>query len=156
MSPNLAQGANAGIETAAGLANALHRLIQAKGPRQRRPSDSEVANALTQFVQKHFGRLKTINYVSYYGARYQARDGVIYRVLGRYICSHIRGLSLYIIMRLMAGSIVLEYMPLPESTRKQLDLLRTSKTMDSLNLTVILILAMIVALMSSLWLGYHS
>lgn len=151
----MAQGANSGIECAAALGNVLHRLIQAKSPDKKIPSDTEVTSALAHLAKSHFGHLKTINSLSYLVARIQARDGLISRVTGRYIPPLYKGLALSVVMKAIASSVVLEYLPLPASTRKQQELLKTTKTKGSQNSTVILMIAMTAALLFTLWLGPH-
>lgn len=149
MTPNIAQGANTGIESAAELANRLYLLVQSKEPEEK-PSDSEIANTLADLEQRHFSRLKPINSLSYAQTRIQTRDGLLNRVAGRYIAPYTHGLTLYIVMKMVRSSTVLEYMPPPASTQKQQDLLKTSKKTNPLSLAVISVLAITVAFLSIL------
>lgn len=114
MAPNIAQGANMAIESAAGLANGLHRLLQTNG--QARPSETDIICILEGLSHTLYAQAKAINTFSQAATRMLARDGFIYTFLGRYIAfrpDFLMGLGMY---KILAGGITLDYIP-PGSVR---------------------------------------
>lgn len=83
MTPNMGQGANSAIESVAALVNHLNHMINVR--RIIAPSDDQIAECLESFTQSRLKRArKTVDSAAFL-TRLQARDGLIYQFIGRYI-----------------------------------------------------------------------
>lgn len=112
MTPNLGQGANCAIESAAALSNALHDMIAVK--HVQRPSDAELGEILHAFNQSRWARMTEICRTSMLITRFQARDGIIRKILGRYLIQFAKDLPARMVTKLIAGGARLEYLPEPK------------------------------------------
>ncbi|EYE93395.1 FAD-dependent oxidoreductase [Aspergillus ruber CBS 135680] len=112
MTPNLAQGANTAMEQAAGLANALYKIAK-KGQQTKKPSESEVSNALGEVAKKHFAHINTINQGSYFLTRMHSRQGWANTFYGRYIYPRTAWGVVPYLAWLFSDSVAIDYLPLP-------------------------------------------
>ncbi|KAK2768873.1 hypothetical protein FQN54_000733 [Arachnomyces sp. PD_36] len=108
MSPNMAQGANIGIESAAALANILHQLVMPRRPGHRKPSNSEVSNALDSLTLRYLRRWKAVNRISQFVTRRQTDGSLINRLARRYFLPNVVGMYLYTIVKMVDGSAKLD------------------------------------------------
>ncbi|GLB11040.1 hypothetical protein AtubIFM57258_007455 [Aspergillus tubingensis] len=112
MTPNIGQGANMAMEDAAVLANSLHAaLLQT---RRQRLSDSEVQALLQEFYSNRYSRAKSIYAASRYITRFQARDGLVNRALGRYVAPFLADVPARVGISTIRGSPAINFLPLPE------------------------------------------
>ncbi|OJI84701.1 hypothetical protein ASPTUDRAFT_925491 [Aspergillus tubingensis CBS 134.48] len=112
MTPNIGQGANMAMEDAVVLANCLHAALLRT--RRQRLSDSEVQVLLQEFYSKRYSRAKSIYTASRYMTRFQARDGCLNRVLGRYIVPLLADVPARVGTTTIRGSPAINFLPLPE------------------------------------------
>lgn len=109
MSPNIGQGANLAIESAAALSNTLNRLL--KDARTEKPTETEIKTALDAFTTNYFGRVRAINLVSQAVLRMHARDGCLMTIFGMIILRS-RYLTEILVSSIIAGGVQLDYIPL--------------------------------------------
>ncbi|KAL8689124.1 MAG: hypothetical protein Q9218_005136 [Villophora microphyllina] len=83
MTPNIGQGANTAIESAAALTNHLEDLVKAR--KIQKPTDEQVQECLEAFAHSRIRRARSTVKSSGFLTRLQARDGIFNRLLGRYI-----------------------------------------------------------------------
>ena len=112
MTPNIGQGANLAIEDAAVLTNLLHGALL-KARRQRLP-DSEVQTLLQEYYSTRYGRVKRVYTASRYMVRFQARDGFLNRLLGRYVLPFLADVPAVLGTGTIRGSPTINFLPLPE------------------------------------------
>lgn len=112
MTPNLAQGANTAMEQAAGLANALYKIAK-QGQETKKPSETEVSNALGEVAKKHFAHINTINQGSYFLTRMHSRQGWAKTFYGRYIYPRTAWGVVPYLAWLFSDSVAIDYLPLP-------------------------------------------
>ncbi|KAF9895146.1 hypothetical protein FE257_000048 [Aspergillus nanangensis] len=108
MTPNIAQGANTGIEGAAALANVLLRI-----GRIPNPSEAEIAPLLQTYAECHQNRLRHIHAISHAATRGHTRSGWFQKLAGRYIYPVTPNAVLGLLGGIFEGAPCLEYVPLP-------------------------------------------
>ncbi|KAJ5657109.1 hypothetical protein N7507_009059 [Penicillium longicatenatum] len=109
--PNIGQGANTAIESAAAVANALHELRSTRGLKQA--ADAEISQKLQLWTKKQQERLKWVHWSSRWVTRMQARDGYFNKLIGRYLYAHSGDLTYYMSSVLCGNGLALDYLPLP-------------------------------------------
>ncbi|RMJ21346.1 FAD binding domain-containing protein [Aspergillus sp. HF37] len=107
MTPNFGQGANTAIEHAAVLANALHRLLESR----EEPSTQELGDALDSVHRRLFPHINTVNWTAWVVVRLQSYRGLLFSLAGRYVVPRLGGYMISFLAWLLAGSVVLEYLP---------------------------------------------
>lgn len=110
MTPNMGQGANTAIETAACLSNALRALILAKHP--EKPSEREIQDLLSRFNRTRLERLGTIHRDSWVLTRLESADGFAFRLLGRYVVQFLGDFFARGVARTVTTDVCLDYIPL--------------------------------------------
>ncbi|KAL4935943.1 hypothetical protein BDV06DRAFT_217044 [Aspergillus oleicola] len=105
LTPNIAQGANLAIESAAALANVLYQL---KG--LNKPSATVIQDCLDQYVRNHHRRLRGIHPFSNFVTRVQSRQGYLLPLLSRYIYPWSGELTFYLVADIIARAVALEYL----------------------------------------------
>ncbi|GKZ25754.1 hypothetical protein AbraIFM66951_002409 [Aspergillus brasiliensis] len=112
MTPNIGQGANLAIEDAAVLANLLHAaVLRAK---RQRLSDSEVQTLLQENYYTRYSRVKSVYTASRYMVRFQARDGLLNKALGRYVVPFLADVPALVGTGTIRGGPTVNFLPLPE------------------------------------------
>lgn len=112
MTPNFGQGANSAIESAAALANTLFELVDHR--HVQRPSNTEINAAMTRFVQSRLERTASMVKTAGFVTRLQARDGLVNRLIGRYVAPYAGDLPADMSSNAIVGATKLDYIPLPE------------------------------------------
>ncbi|OJJ42589.1 hypothetical protein ASPZODRAFT_162178 [Penicilliopsis zonata CBS 506.65] len=107
MTPNIGQGAQMSIESAAGLTNALRALVNA----HEKPATHEITAALDDFQRSLAPRLVRINKFSRQATRLQTMDGLSRRLLARYILPWFSDRMADSICRMAGTGIVLDFVP---------------------------------------------
>ncbi|KAL4966134.1 FAD-dependent oxidoreductase [Aspergillus stella-maris] len=108
MTPNMAQGANTAVESAAVLANAIYRIS-----RTENPSVTDIQAELDSTLKEQKKRLRFIHAVSYATTRVHTRQGLVKKFLGRYAYPYTPNSAFHTFSRLIAGAPFLEFVPLP-------------------------------------------
>nr|A0A0M3STX4.1 RecName: Full=FAD-dependent monooxygenase aurC; AltName: Full=Aurovertin biosynthesis cluster protein C; Flags: Precursor [Calcarisporium arbuscula]ALD83629.1 FAD-dependent monooxygenase [Calcarisporium arbuscula] len=116
MSPNMGQGGNTAIESAAALTNGLRKLVTSNYP--DKPSERQLSNTLETFNRNQFKRLNTVHGDARYVTRLEALDGTLKRVFARYVMGHCGDLLVGNLARIVAGGGVLDFIPLTARSGK--------------------------------------
>ncbi|RJE24348.1 FAD binding domain protein [Aspergillus sclerotialis] len=114
MTPNIGQGANTAIEDAAVLTNLIHDSLQKKG--QRRLSDRAMEQLLQEFQSIRFGRVKPIYRDSRFLVRFQARDGLLNTLFGRYYAPYAGDLPADMASKIIANGPRISFLANPQRT----------------------------------------
>ncbi|KAI9728826.1 MAG: hypothetical protein M1834_007213 [Cirrosporium novae-zelandiae] len=125
MTPNLGQGANSAIESAAALANALQNLANIK--RSEHPTDAEINGILGGFNRLRLTRMIDISKTSRFVTRFQARDGTFNKLFGRYLVPLAKDLPADMSSKTIAGGVMLKYLPRPKRSGTGWDLFHPSE-----------------------------
>ncbi|KAL8722761.1 MAG: hypothetical protein Q9225_000822 [Loekoesia sp. 1 TL-2023] len=112
MTPNLGQGANSAIESAAALANNLHHLTQTQGI--RKPSTQQIEACLEAFSSTRLPRAKSIVKEAGFLTRLQARDGLMNCFIGRYIVPYAGDFPAAHASKVVRAAPKLDYLPLTD------------------------------------------
>jgi FAD dependent monooxygenase len=112
MTPNIGQGANTAIEDSATLASLLHDALRHHGLRTL--SRPELDNVLHKFQSLRYGRVKRIYRDSRFLVRFQARDGFLRTIFGRYYVPHAGDLPADMASKAIADGPMIKYISLPE------------------------------------------
>ncbi|KAL4954365.1 hypothetical protein BDW69DRAFT_194088 [Aspergillus filifer] len=108
MTPNMAQGANTAVESAAVLANAIYRI-----GRLGIPSITDIGIELNPSLQDQKKRLRFIHAISFAITRVQTRQGLIRKFLGRYAYPYTPHAAVNTFSRVISGAPSLDFVPLP-------------------------------------------
>ncbi|GKZ40204.1 hypothetical protein AbraIFM66950_003354, partial [Aspergillus brasiliensis] len=111
MTPNLGQGANLAIEDAAELANFLHALVTQTGT--AKPTHQEIDELLSAFQKKHLKRASLICKLSSPMNRLQLRQGLFFKILGRYIAPRFKRIPADLLSDAVDGGVIINYIPFP-------------------------------------------
>lgn len=111
LTPNLGQGGNSAIESAAVLANTLyhHRCTA---------SNHSYASALSEYAHLRVPRTTEIHSIASWVTRVQARDGFVNRIFGKYIARYAGDVPLNIQSSFIGTAPSLDYLPEPERTKE--------------------------------------
>ncbi|KAL8788617.1 MAG: hypothetical protein Q9195_007212 [Heterodermia aff. obscurata] len=110
MTPNLGQGANSAIESAAVLANNLNNLVRRQGINA--PTNQQLESSLKAFAGSRLQRAKDTVKSAGFLTRLQARDGIALRVVGRYIVPFAGDFPADQASSVMRAAPQLDYLPL--------------------------------------------
>lgn len=116
MTPNLGQGANSAIESAAALANTLHDMINTHNIQQ--PSDKEIDTYLELFTESRRERTTSIAKTSGVVTRMHARDGLINKLIGRYYVPYAKDFPADMCSNVMLGATKLDFIPVSKRSEK--------------------------------------
>lgn len=117
MTPNVGQGANTAIESAAALANVLKKTIDLRPGSS--PSNIDIGNALESFVKRRMSRVKKLFSKSKFLVRLMARDDKIKLILGRYIVPYLGDFPAKTAGGAIAGGEVLDFLPSPQRSKER-------------------------------------
>jgi 2-polyprenyl-6-methoxyphenol hydroxylase-like FAD-dependent oxidoreductase len=109
LTPNIAQGANLAIESAASLANVLYQVRD-----MHKPSAMAVQDCLEQYVRNHRRRLRGIHAFSRFVTRVQSRQGYFLPLFSRYLYPWSGDFTFFLLADIIAGAVALDYIPLPQ------------------------------------------
>ncbi|KAL4755949.1 FAD-dependent oxidoreductase [Aspergillus foveolatus] len=109
LTPNIAQGANLAIESAASLANVLYQVRD-----MHKPSAMAVQDCLEQYVRNHRRRLRGIHAFSRFVTRVQSRQGYFLPLFSRYLYPWSGDATFFLLADIIAGAVALDYIPLPQ------------------------------------------
>lgn len=114
MTPNVGQGANMAIEDAATLANMLkNRLHTTIHGQWSLPTSSDIHQLLGQYQALRYDRVKSIYQSSRFLVRFQACDGPLKTMFGRYYAPYAGDLPADMASKTIAGGSVCEFQPIP-------------------------------------------
>ncbi|KAL8636015.1 MAG: hypothetical protein Q9228_006546, partial [Teloschistes exilis] len=111
MTPNIGQGANSAIESAAVLANNLNDMIRRRGIKA--PTTKQLESSLKAFADSRLPRAKDTVKSAGFLTRLQARDGIGLRFLGRYIVPFAGDFPADQASSVVRAAPQLDYLPLP-------------------------------------------
>ncbi|KAL4997968.1 hypothetical protein BDV10DRAFT_80596 [Aspergillus recurvatus] len=111
MTVNMGQGANCAIEDAAVLATLLDRLV--RSDTKSMPSDAEIESLLDEFKSLRYARSKAIYGQTMFGTRLYTRDGILKKLMGRYLMPRNIDHMADATSTLMADGPVVGFLPLP-------------------------------------------
>ncbi|RDA95877.1 hypothetical protein CP533_5188 [Ophiocordyceps camponoti-saundersi (nom. inval.)] len=111
MGINLGQGANCAIEDVAVLTNLLRESLTTK-----KPSNKDLENLLRRFQHVRYPRVSRISNVSWTVVRVHARDGLIMKMIGRYLMPYLGERLDGQALRLIEGAAALDFLPLPRDS----------------------------------------
>lgn len=114
MTVNLGQGANCAIEDVAVLSNLLRDCLREKG--DTKPTDQELDALLRRFNHIHLSRVSCICSMSALTTRVHARDGVIRKIIGRYVMPYFGERVEGRLFKMIADAAALDFLPLPRSS----------------------------------------
>ncbi|RCI09390.1 hypothetical protein L249_3726 [Ophiocordyceps polyrhachis-furcata BCC 54312] len=105
--------ANCAIEDAAVLTNLVRESLLTK-----RPTSKEVENLLRRFNQVHYPRVVRISDVSWTVVRLHARDGLVMKLVGRYLMPYMGGKKRLVgrAFGLIGDAAALDFLPLPRDS----------------------------------------
>ncbi|KAL4812045.1 monooxygenase [Aspergillus spinulosporus] len=109
LTPNIAQGANLAIESAASLANVLYQVCD-----MQKPSAMAVQECLEQYMRNHRRRLRGIHAFSRFVTRVQSRQGYFLPLFSRYLYPWSGDITFFLLADIIAGAVALDYLPLPQ------------------------------------------
>lgn len=112
MTPNLGQGGNCAIESAAALANQLHKLVNEH--QNYRPTTDELSTYLRAYQKSHQDRINVINFVSGIVTRLQARDGFMHKLMSKYVYKVVDDNGFNLNSDMLVAAAKIDYLPLPE------------------------------------------
>lgn len=138
MTPNMGQGANTAIESAAGLSNRLRALTLAKHP--EKPSAREIHDMLSEFNQARLPRLTDFHMRSWFVTRLETADGLAFRVLGRYVTQFLGDLFARGIAQIASSGVYLDYIPLTVRSGRDWPPVRMSESAAMRRLTLLLVI----------------
>ncbi|KAK2877272.1 hypothetical protein FQN49_001277 [Arthroderma sp. PD_2] len=118
MTPNMGQGANTAVESAAALSNGLRALLNKQNGTQK-PSGQDIDALLTKFNSKQLERLSGIHNESRLITRMEACDGPIKTFLARHIAPYCGDLVSLNVARVVTNGVVLDYVPLTERLKNK-------------------------------------
>ncbi|KAL3471217.1 hypothetical protein BJX99DRAFT_32107 [Aspergillus californicus] len=113
LTPNLAQGANLCMESAATLANALHELITSN-TENRKPTETVCHDTISKHLIPLKDRITNTCDESYKISRLQSLETPTDWFMARYINPHLTWLMYYVTWVSLRYAAVLSYVPLPE------------------------------------------
>lgn len=114
MTINLGQGANCAIEDVAVLSNLLHDLLLEN--KDIKPKSREIDALLRHFNDMHLSRVSHICDMSWMIARVHARDGLVRKIIGRYVMPYLGARFEGRPFRMIANAEALNFLPLPRSS----------------------------------------
>ncbi|KAJ0419575.1 hypothetical protein BJY00DRAFT_313957 [Aspergillus carlsbadensis] len=117
LTPNLAQGANLCIESAASLANALHELELNTHSTAHKPTQVEVQSTITKHMKPTKRRIRSVCDESYKISRMQSLESRSDWYFARYVQPNLARFWYYLTFRMMTSAAVLSYVALPERAR---------------------------------------
>ncbi|KAE8391142.1 FAD/NAD(P)-binding domain-containing protein [Aspergillus alliaceus] len=112
MTPNIGQGANMAIEDAAALANLLRRLRISPGTTL--PTDGQIETLLRQYRSIRYHRVDSIYRSSQFLVRFQARDGLLNTLFGRYYAPYAGDLPADMASKTIADGVICDFLPPPK------------------------------------------
>ncbi|KAK7403403.1 hypothetical protein QQX98_010816 [Neonectria punicea] len=114
MTINFGQGANCAIEDVAALTNLMRALLLEK--KDTKPASQEIDALLRRFNQMHLRRVSHICDMSWLIARVHARDGLVRKIIGRYVMPYLGGRFEGRPFKMIADASALDFLPLPRSS----------------------------------------
>ncbi|KAJ5175581.1 uncharacterized protein N7482_001458 [Penicillium canariense] len=114
IAPHTGQGANCAIEDAAALTNRLRRFLQGDGARLR--SSDELNYLLQEFTTSRIERLSVIHFSARLVMRLHAREGLLFRLAGRYYLPYAGDIPADKASAGIADAPTLDFIPLPDRT----------------------------------------
>ena len=111
MTPNIGQGANSAIESAAVLANKLYELRRTHTV--GKPSDDQMKSTLKEFNNSRLQRVKSTVKEAGFLTRLQARDGVLNCFIGRYIVPYAGDFPASHASKVVRAAPKLDFLPSP-------------------------------------------
>ncbi|KAG5788082.1 hypothetical protein H9Q69_012847 [Fusarium xylarioides] len=112
MTVNLGQGANCAIEDVAVLSNLLRELLT----KDLKPTSRDIDVLLRRFNDMHFSRVSHIYNMSWLVARVHARDGLLRKMIGRYVMPYFGRRFESRPFNMIADAAALDFLPLPRSS----------------------------------------
>ncbi|KAL3471460.1 hypothetical protein BJX99DRAFT_237342 [Aspergillus californicus] len=113
IAPHTGQGANCAMEDAAALCNALQRLLNSE-PGKGKRTPTQIDNTLNAFCASRCSRMEIVSKSAKLAMRLHARDGLFYRLLGRYYFPYAGDMPADKASQGIANADMLESMPIPE------------------------------------------
>lgn len=111
MAPNTGQGGNCAIEVAAALASLLRKLVQDNPSGQ--PSLEQIQDTLQKYQNKRYTRMNQICIVSWIVLRIHALDGLLFRLIARYVTQWNQDLQAKMLAKISAGGETIDFLPIP-------------------------------------------
>ncbi|KAL4883832.1 hypothetical protein BJY04DRAFT_184476, partial [Aspergillus karnatakaensis] len=144
ITPNIAQGANTTIESAAALANVLRQVRDLQ-----QPSEQTIGRLLQGYAEKHRKRLQGVHALSYRATRLCAWSGVRWKLMARYVWPNVPGGLYHAFVKIIAPGPVLDFIPLPSRCMQEGVMLSGLSTMR-FGWVVLMIIAGVAAMSFSL------
>ncbi|KAH8592118.1 hypothetical protein B0O99DRAFT_549387 [Bisporella sp. PMI_857] len=114
MTPNIGQGGNWAIESAAALANNLNKLNKTYG--KTRPSIKHIRHILVEYQQSRQVRTKSICDTANLATRVEAMSNYIQKLIVFYVVPHGGDIPVDIFCETVRGAEKLDFLPLPEKS----------------------------------------
>lgn len=149
MTINFGQGANCAIEDVAVLSNLIHELLlENKG---MKPTFRDIEVLLRRFNRMHLSRVSDIFNMSWLVARVHAQDGLLRKIIGRYVMPYFGGRFNSRPFKMIADAAALDFLPLPRSSFPGWKMYKSKEGGVVRNVFFLLAATVIVAWVCRLW-----
>ncbi|KAM0368810.1 hypothetical protein ACHAPY_007146 [Fusarium culmorum] len=149
MTINFGQGANCAIEDVAVLSNLIHELLlENKG---MKPTFRDIEVLLRRFNRMHLSRVSGIFNMSWLVARVHAQDGLLRKIIGRYVMPYFGGRFDSRPFKMIADAAALDFLPLPRSSFPGWKMYKSKEGGVVRNVFLLLAATVIVAWVCRLW-----
>ncbi|KAK8074382.1 monooxygenase [Apiospora hydei] len=110
MTPNIGQGGNWAIESAAALTNKLHAMLK----KTQRPTADQIRTALSSYEQSRQARTKEVCTTASFATRFEAFDKFWHKFMALYIVPHAGDMLVDVHCQAVAEAVTLDFLPPPK------------------------------------------